>query len=326
MPDFEPTSYELSALQELYRDDFTQGPSRLPFEEFCNEQHVPRSAIYKSFRHLTESGLAEPASIGMYLRLTSEGVNYLELNGLVDQALSAAQDECRKLILKKAYEAYEEHGRQSRLHLDQVRYDAKVSLGACASNLYYLRDRMFVSIEHSHFQITEFGMEAWRYLQFSENIEATWRELLEGTSMSPQARGHALEKLLEAIALSENLQVETNVRSTGEENDLVIGRGHDHFLLSCKWEKKRAPAHYLDSLRMRLQKRPGTLGVLVSVGGFTKDLVREAESNTSLGMVMLFGKGDLENLFTGKTRLKELLEERHSFLVKYRKVFFEPGP
>jgi hypothetical protein len=63
--------------------------------------------------------------------------------------------------------------------------------------------------------------------------------------------------------------------------------------------------------------------MLVSVGGFSKELVQEAESNTSLGMVMLFGRGDLERLFTGQERLADMLVERHTTLARYRRAVFE---
>ena len=241
----------------------------------------------------------------------------------MDQALAEAQDECRKTVLRLAFAEYEKNGRRGLLFAHHLAFEVQVPERVLHTNLFLLRDIFAIEFHGQNFKLTEHGLALVEALDFHDRVEGRWKELEEGSGMTPQARGHALEELLAGAARREGLDVETRVRSTGEENDLVISKGHDHFLVSCKWEKKRAPNHYLESLRMRLLKRPGTFGMLVSVGGFSQELVREAEGNTSLGMVMLFGRGDLDRLFTGSARLGEMMVERHTTLARYRRAVFE---
>ncbi|RYG95579.1 MAG: hypothetical protein EON58_13880 [Alphaproteobacteria bacterium] len=255
--------------------------------------------------------------------ITASGIIYLEDSRLADPELAARQDACRKEILTCGKEEHVENGSLGAVGIDDLEKAVDVPDRVLHANLYFFRDLYVLVFQGRRFRLTDRGLLLADAVHFQDRIEKRWQELCAGNGMSPQVRGHALEEILAESARSEGLNVETRVRSVGEENDLVISRDHDHFLVSCKWEKKRAANHYLESLRMRLLKRPGTLGILASVGGFSKELVREAESNTSLGIVMLFGRGDLDRIFTGKARLADMMVERHTSLARYRRALFE---
>jgi len=310
-------------LKELYRLNFTQGLTYCSYRKWCADAGVLDSECNRGYNRLIDSGLAKAAAMGMTMAITAEGTLYLETGNLVDPQLAEEQDQCRKTILRRGAEEYARNGRRGLVYFRHVAPEVNVSERVFNMNLFLLRDIGAIELRGQNFVLTEHGRKLVKALDFSERIEARWVELKHGEAMTPQTRGHALEELLAEIARWDGLDVETRVRSTGEENDLVISEGHDHFLVSCKWEKKRASSDYLDSLRMRLLKRPGTLGMLVSVGGFTRDLVKEAEGNTSLGLVMLLGRGDLERLFTGQVRLGEMMVDRHTTLARYRRAVFE---
>lgn len=315
---------EQEFLRELYQLNFTDGLSQLDYGEWLQNRGIGYDDQLRSHQRLMDSKFAKGMYLGMSTTLTDQGIQYLEVNGLVDEELAAKQDKVRRLVLKRLDEEYQTNGSFGRIYADRLEWEVDVSREVLERNLSHLEASFLIEREYGGLSITEIGRQVVAAFTFYDRIEDRWKELCAGESMKPQARGHALEDLLTDLARHEGFQVEPRARSIGEENDLVLSRGHEHFIVSCKWEKKRAPNQYLESLRMRILKRPGSLGMLVSVGGFSKELVQEAEGNTSLGMVMLFGRGDLDRLFTAEAKLRDLMEERHAVLARYRRVLFTP--
>ena len=323
MPSVDLTNDDLDFLRELYRLNFTQGLTHLSYRNWCEKRGVEYEQCQRGYDRLTDSGVVESAAMAMTVALTASGVIHLENNGLVEPQFSASQDECRKLILRRGFDEHQRSGRRGLVPIHEIEHEASVPERVVHQNLTFLRDIYAIEFQARYFKLTHHGLQLVEAMDLHDRVESRWNELRRGDGIKPQARGHALEELLADTARNEGLDVKTRVRASGEENDLVISKGHDHFLVSCKWEKKRAPNHYLESLRMRLLKRPGTFGILVSVGGFSKELVKEAEGNTSLGMVMLFGRGDLDRLFTGQAHLREMMLDRHMTLARYRRAVFE---
>lgn len=316
-------SHEIEFVQELYNRNFTQGMTHMPFRDWCTEKGLDHSETLRNYERITDSGLVKSAGLGMMLRISPTGISHIERNRLANIELIKQQDECRKTILQCGVDVYEIHGKLGLVFVKELETKVSVQPRVLHANLFLLRDWSVIETMGMNYSLTSRGHELVAALNFREKVEAQWAELTAGETMSPQARGHALEELIAEQARNEGMAVDTRVRSNGEENDLVLSQGHLHFLVSCKWENGRAPAHYLDTVRIRIQKRPGTLGVLVSVGGFSEELIREAESNTSLGLVMLLGKGDLKRLFEGKEQLNNMLIDRHTALARYRRVLFE---
>lgn len=319
-----PTAHEIEFLKELHSRNFTEGLTHMSYRDWCEARNVSGEECARSYQQLTDAGLMDAQAFGMTVGLTAEGICFLEDNRHVDAKFIGTQVQCRRLILRRGFEAYEHSGSRGRVRVHQLALEAEVHERVLHRNIFFLRDVLALEMEGQSFRLTERGVDLYQSVQFRDRIESRWEELCSGETMSPQVRGHALEDLLAELASFEGLMVDTRVRSPGEENDLVISKDHDHFLVSCKWEKTVAPNQYLEVLRMRVLKRPGTLGILVSVGGFSGELVREAESNTSLGMVMIFGRGDLDRLFRGEERLGDMMLDRHRTLARYRKAVFEP--
>jgi hypothetical protein len=261
VPQHELTQTEVEFLQELYRTAFTYGLSRLSYQDWCEEKGIDPEESRRCNQRLIDAGVAEATAIGKTMMgITASGIIHLGRNRLADFELAAAQDECRKAILRCGVEEHEKKSSLGLIYVNNLAREVAVPERVLHANLFFLRDLYVIEFHGLNFRLTDHGLDLAAAVAFHDPIEFRWRELCDGGKMSPQARGHALEEVLASLAESEGLDVETRVRSAGEENDLVISRGHDHFLVSCKWKKKRAPNHFLESLRMRLLKRPGSSG------------------------------------------------------------------
>jgi hypothetical protein len=85
-------------------------------------------------------------------------------------------------------------------------------------------------------------------------------------------RGFELEKLLIDLARLEQLAAQLPYRGTGEQIDGYFVVDHRHFLLEAKWQKAQGKASEVYAFQGKLQgKLLGTLGLFVSISGFTPD-------------------------------------------------------
>lgn len=321
----EPLQVEL--LTQLYVDLFENRSDRVDLLAWCKERGIDREGAMKLYRVLHEDlDLIASKVIGLYPGLTLRGTLLVEQNGLAPAELIARQDQIRRHLIARGMEARRRDGKFGRVHVHQAMRDGGFAEHELHGNYFFLLETYIIEGQTvGSYRLTDHGIEVAERLELQDSFEARWEAMkLVTGKREVQKRGHDLEDLLAELAASEGLSVESRVRSVGEENDLVISQDYHHFLTSCKWEKGKAKSEYLDILRARIMKRTTqTNGVLVSVGGFSAELVKEAESNTSTGLVVLIGKGDLERLFKGEVRLSEMLLERHTAMVRYRRAIFE---
>jgi Restriction endonuclease len=118
-----------------------------------------------------------------------------------------------------------------------------------------------------------------------------------------RARGYELERLLLDLFALEGLDPSPSYCGQGEQIDGLFRLDHRYLLLEAKWQKAEAAASDIFSFRGKLEgKLIGTIGVFVSVSGFSEDapdaLIWGKEIN-----VILVDRGDV----------KLALDERYSF-------------
>lgn len=123
-------------------------------------------------------------------------------------------------------------------------------------------------------------------------------------------RGLAFERLLHAVLDEEGLEPRTNYRPPGEEIDGSFKLGERFFLLEAKWHASPLPMSAISQLRDKVDgKLEGTLGVFISASGFSEDapdaLVRGKKVN-----VILWDRGDLDELFLTNRTLRSILDEK----------------
>lgn len=107
---------------------------------------------------------------------------------------------------------------------------------------------------------------------------------------SAQARGQAFERFLAGLFSSSHYAVRPSPDGPPRQVDLVAERGSLRLLIEAKWTKSPASHSALDGLEARLrQAQPGTVGVLVSMSGFSRPLIERVERAAASPVLLVNG-------------------------------------
>ncbi len=309
-------------LSHLYVGKVTDQFHSLNWDDWARERGYSRDSVDRIYDDLHEIGLVDAASLGPNMEITSPGIIYVETNDLAPPALKVRHDAIRKAILSELLEARESEGPRNVRDLHGLANNHDFSREEVFLNLDILRDYYFIEfVGGSLIRLSSSGIELAKKIAFSCEIEEAWQDL-KGKTDEPQARGHELEKLLARILEHEDWPVDLNVRATGEENDLIASQGFIYFVFSCKWEKSVVGARVVRDLRDRITARPGSIGVLVSIGGFSSEAVEYVESRLESASILFVSKADLDMVFSGEIRITDLISSKRDVLMKKRKVVF----
>lgn len=107
-------------------------------------------------------------------------------------------------------------------------------------------------------------------------------------------RGRQFEKLIQNFFQSEFLQPNLNLKPSGEEIDGSFILGEKVYLFETKWHKEPISASAIYSFKGKLDgKLIGTIGIFISISGFSKDAVDALTHGKTLNII-LFDKQDFE--------------------------------
>ncbi len=98
-------------------------------------------------------------------------------------------------------------------------------------------------------------------------------------SSSPdfQARGYALEKLLNELFVLYDMDPKSSFRITGEQIDGAFTFNNDEYLLEAKWRKEPTSIEDLDAFSSKVQRKlENTLGVFISINGYSNESITAA--------------------------------------------------
>lgn len=132
-------------------------------------------------------------------------------------------------------------------------------------------------------------------------------------SSEPQRRGYRLEKILRELFTVFDLDPKASFKVTGEQIDGAFTFQSTDYLLEAKWQKDLVNAAGLDSLAGKLtRKLENTLGLFLSINGFSEDGVRQHSSGRRL-MILMDGS-DLMAVLEARIDLIQLLlrKRRHA--------------
>lgn len=133
---------------------------------------------------------------------------------------------------------------------------------------------------------------------------------LEDTrKLEPRPRGKAFEGFLGEVFTAAQLRYRLAYRPTGEEIDGAIWWRFRTLLLEAKWLATPLPASSIYAFKGKVDgKFDGTLGVFISMSGYSKDCVDALSHGKSLN-ILLFDEGDVEAIADG-TSFVQILEEK----------------
>jgi hypothetical protein len=120
----------------------------------------------------------------------------------------------------------------------------------------------------------------------------------EATAADKRRRGFAFEKFLERLLTQEELAPRLRLRPTGEEIDGSFDLHNRVFLLEAKWHAEPLPASAIYAFQGKVNgKLSGTLGVFISMSGFSDDVTSALTAGKSLN-VILFDANDIRAVIT----------------------------
>ena len=159
-------------------------------------------------------------------------------------------------------------------------------------------------IEKRRQQAHERLMQATAIKQHLDELTKDYFELL--ATNDAQKRGFQLEKLLKSLFELFDLDPKASFRITGEQIDGAFTFEGTDYLLEAKWQKEPVTASDLDALAGKLSRKlDNTLGLFLSINGFSEDGVNAHSSGRRL--MLLMDGSDLMAVFEGRIDLMQLL-------------------
>lgn len=137
-----------------------------------------------------------------------------------------------------------------------------------------------------------------------ENYKREFYELV--SSDNPQQRGYILEKLLKGLFSLFDLDPRASFKIQGEQIDGAFSFEGTDYLLEAKWQKELVAAKDLDGMVGKLSRKlENTLGLFLSIDGFSEDAVKAHSSGRR--MLVLMDGSDLMSVLEGRIDLVQLL-------------------
>lgn len=299
------------------------GPGELCVWEWARCQGLERDEWFRHFRSLKDDGLISGVATGALVQLTSKGVLYAESAGLAAAELVAENQTIRASILERLAQIREDGGADEERGWEAVRRAVRCRLPEFRRNLLLLQDLGLVNQAGAELSITGEGLDTVRATREKKALEEQFARLRRLEDITPQQRGHELEKLLERLVQAEDWDAERDVRSEGEQQDLVIHREREYYLIECKWEKDPVQPRELREFRDRITARPGVRGLFFSMSGYTDAAKQDARDRLESCMVLLFGPGDIERLFAFECSFTEMLNHKFDAAMAQRKILWK---
>lgn len=136
------------------------------------------------------------------------------------------------------------------------------------------------------------------------------RQALEAVRLlDPRPRGRGFEKFLSKMFSHDNIRHRLSYRPDGEEIDGALWWSQRTFLLEAKWWSDPLPASSIYAFKGKVDgKFAETLGIFVSMSGYSKDCAEAVSHGKNLN-ILLFDGSDVEAMADGE-RFVRVLEEK----------------
>jgi hypothetical protein len=145
------------------------------------------------------------------------------------------------------------------------------------------------------------------------------------TSSEGTKRGLELEKLLNEVFKLYDIPTKAPFRRSegGEQVDGAFKFQNNYFLVECKWTEHTSSIGDLDSLDGKVSRSgKQTLGLFLSINGWSRHLVRLAKQNTNKAIILMDGY-DLRSSLCSEMNLSlaSIIEEKIQALHFYSEPF-----
>jgi hypothetical protein len=319
----ELTELERELLGRLYEMScLSNGTELLRLSEWAAEKGFEWGPVEQAFRRLREMEWIEKPVMDWAARLTPLGILGTEAACAMPPELSSHNNAVREQILL-GLTAGEDAGHR-RSSLETLATESGLDkMEVLRNGLFLLHVGLLEAPISGYFKLTTRGIEAVKQLQLAKARGKRFQELKGGADLTPQARGHELEAVIEEIAGEDGWATERNVRGYGEEQDLILNRDREYYLLEARWLKESVQPRAIREFSNRVEARAGVRGLIASMSGFTEAAIAEAKDQLRSRVILLFGPRDIEALVEGERRFTELLNTKFHSVVARREILIE---
>src|SRR5215213_8584543 len=133
-----------------------------------------------------------------------------------------------------------------------------------------------------------------------------YKQLRELREVTPQSRGQRFNSFIAELLQCWGINAAANIRGSGEI-DVAFELNGRNFILEAKWEKEPVNTDPIAKLQKRLRQRlAGTIGLLLSMSGFTTDAIKDLKDGEPLA-ALLFTREHLEAMLSGFLAPEEVI-------------------
>lgn len=138
--------------------------------------------------------------------------------------------------------------------------------------------------------------------------------VLDHPDKSATNRGKELEALfLRMLKLTYGTQkVAGSTRPDSIQSDATFEHGSFWYRAEISWDRSPNNRSEIDKLIARLRRTVGVRGLLVSMSGFTKGVLREIEHERGNFIILTLDKAELEEILSGRSSFAGLMDEKLS--------------
>ena len=310
---------EAIILQRAY-DAYFQGGDPVNVNALNDELGVDQILFGNVVHQMRQQGLIRADTAGGNYMIQAAGIVKSEEQNLVAEEIKGGNQHIRTRVLEKLAKLYETSGEYADDYIDSMAQEFAVDIYVLANNLQVLEDLNYIeTVALGSYKITPRGLKAvneWR------KVTGFVNEYERISTLNPQSRGRALQKLLAEVIEKYGWSQEEGARTSHEEMDVVIHKARDYFLIESKWEKEPIESPVVRELHGKLSNRDGVEGIIVSMSGFTSGAVEQAESYASSRKILFFGKEDVEQIIYQRASFDGLLDEKYQQLTTRRKIVY----
>ena len=153
------------------------------------------------------------------------------------------------------------------------------------------------------------------------NIDKAFEELFDVRDQ--QKKANEFERLLGRLLFDSGFEILQNPKAASPRQTDLFARRHGHdFLIEVKWLSRKIDISHIDALRSRLRRIPSdVVGCIFSMSDYTVSAVNEVERNRDRE-ILLFDPLEVHRLFTGRSDVIQLIEQKsHSLRLNAKMLF-----
>ena len=306
-------------LERAY-DAYFHGRGAINVNTLNDELGVDQTLFGNIVHQMSQQGLIRADTAGGNYMIQAAGVVKAEEQNIVAGELKNDNQHIRTRVLARLAKVYETHGEYADDYIDTMAQEFAVDIYALANNLQVLEDLSYIeTVAMGSYKITLRGLEAVNEWRKTTGFANEYERI---STLAPQPRGRALQKLLAKVIEKFGWSQEEGARTSHEEMDVVIHKARDYFLIESKWEKDPIEAPIVRELYGKLSNRDGVQGIIVSMSGFSSGAVEQAQDYAGSRKILFFGKEDIEQVIYQRVSFDALLDEKYQQLITRRKIMY----